>query len=61
LCHQSGFNHVKPESYQARLLQFKGKRNIRVIQVPLQRASLNEGDVFLLDAGLNLWLWNGKS
>lgn len=57
----SGFNHVAPEKYSARLLHFKGKKNIRIIQVPLNRSSLNEGDVFLLDAGLKLWLWRGKN
>lgn len=28
-------------------------------QVPCTSASLNTGDVFILDAGLQLYLWNG--
>ena len=28
-------------------------------QVPCTSASLNTGDVFILDAGLKLYLWNG--
>lgn len=58
----SGFNVVKPEEYTPRLLHIKGTRkNIRLAQVPLARASLNDGDVFLLDAGLELFQWNGTS
>ncbi len=56
----SGFNHVKPEQYQPRLLQFKGKKKVRIIQVPLVRESLNSGDVFILDAGLMIYQFNGK-
>eukprot|EP01087_Luapelamoeba_hula_P018105 TRINITY_DN5791_c0_g1_i1.p1 TRINITY_DN5791_c0_g1~~TRINITY_DN5791_c0_g1_i1.p1 ORF type:complete len:370 (-),score=62.75 TRINITY_DN5791_c0_g1_i1:267-1376(-) len=57
----SGFHHVKPEEYQPRLLRAKGKgRDIRMTQVELARASLNSGDVFILDAGLKVWQWNGS-
>lgn len=56
----SAFNHVKPDEYQPRLLQMKGKRSVRVTQVPLNLSSLNSGDVFVLDAGLALYQWNGK-
>jgi len=55
----SGFKHVEPEKYNPRLLQLKGRRKIRVTQVPLERASLNSGDVFILDAGLIVYQWNG--
>ena len=34
---ESGFNHVKPEEYEPRLLQFKGKKHVKVTQVPLKR------------------------
>jgi gelsolin len=57
----SGFHHVAPENYAARLLHFKGKTHIRAWEVPLERASLNDGDVFLLDAGLKVWLWEGNT
>lgn len=57
---ESGFNHVKPDEYQPRLLHFKGKKHVRIAHVPLERASLNSGDVFVLDMGLILYQWNGK-
>ena len=57
----SAFNHVDPDSYKPRLFQVKGKRNARVSQVALKSSSLNEGDVFILDLGRTLYLWNGKS
>lgn len=44
----SAFHHVTPVEYKPRLLQVKGRRHIRVTQVPLERASLNSGDVFIL-------------
>merc|ERR1711991_1158835 len=56
----SGFRHVEPESYTPRLLHVKkvGK-NTRVSQVPLVAASLNHHDVFVLDAGLKLFMFEG--
>eukprot|EP01083_Nonionella_stella_P073707 199551_1 len=56
----SGFNHVKPEEYKPRLLRVKGKaKNMTVREVPLGVASMNLGDVFILDKGLALFQWNG--
>jgi gelsolin len=57
----SGFKQVKPEEYKPRLLHCKGIKNVKVTQVDLKTSSLNDGDVFLLDAGLQLYQWNGKS
>jgi len=57
---ETGFHHVKPEEYKPRLLHFKGKKNVRVTEVALARDSLNSGDVFILDAGLNIYQWDGK-
>jgi len=57
----SGFNKVKPEEYKPRLLHVKGKTVVRVQQVELSASSLNMGDVFILDAGLNIVVWNGSS
>jgi gelsolin len=57
----SGFNHVKPEAYTPRLLHMKGSKQIRVTEVATSWKSLNNGDVFLLDAGLDIWQWNGKT
>jgi hypothetical protein len=56
----SGFKHVEPESYQPRLLHLKGKKRVRVTQVPMETGSLNSGDVFILDNGLTVYRWIGK-
>jgi hypothetical protein len=58
---ESGFNKVKPAEYKPRLLHMKGSKQVRVTEVPLSNKSLNDGDVFLLDAGLELFQWNGRS
>jgi len=58
----SGFHHVKPEEYKPRLLHIRGqKKHILVTEVPLSHSSLNSGDSFVLDAGLNIYTWLGKS
>ena len=57
---ESGFKHVEPTKYRARLLHIKGARkNIVVREVPMTRDSLNSGDVFILDKGLTLFQFNG--
>lgn len=60
---ESGFNKVQPTVYQPRLFHVKGTgaQNVRVIQVPIKVSSLNDGDVFVVDAGLELFQWNGKT
>jgi len=55
----SGFKHVEPEKYRARLLHLKGKKKVRISEVPLTCDSLNSGDVFILDAGLKILQFNG--
>lgn len=58
---ETGFRHVTPEQYKPRLLHFSGaKRNIVVQEVPLARARVHSGDVFILDLGLKLYQWNGN-
>ena len=57
---ESGFHHVKPEEYKPRLLWIKGKKNVRVREVPKSHTSLNNGDVFILDMGMKLFQWNGS-
>jgi gelsolin len=58
----TGFNHMEPESYVSRLLHFKGKgKNVSAKQIPMEASSMNHGDVFLLDAGLTIFQWNGVS
>lgn len=57
----SGFNHVVKDVWVTRLLHCKGDRIVRVSEVPLSNASLNTGDVFVLDAGLTIYIYNGAS
>jgi len=57
----SGFKHVEPEKYTPRLLQLKGRKKVRVTQVDMKPESLNSGDVFILDGGLQLYQFNGKA
>eukprot|EP00457_Paulinella_chromatophora_P002621 gb/GEZN01002626.1/.p1 GENE.gb/GEZN01002626.1/~~gb/GEZN01002626.1/.p1 ORF type:complete len:720 (-),score=116.95 gb/GEZN01002626.1/:256-2352(-) len=58
---ESGFTHVKAKAYQARLLRVKGEMAgaVYITQLPLQLSSLDPDDVYLLDAGLTLFQWNG--
>jgi gelsolin len=57
---ESGFHHVTPEEYKPRLLHIKGKRTVRSEEVPLASSSLNSGDVFILDNGLQIYVWQGR-
>jgi len=57
---ETGFHHVEPEKYRTRLLHLKGKKHIRVHEVPLTHKSLNSGDVFVLDAGKVVIQWTGS-
>jgi len=56
---ETGFKHVEAAKYRTRLLHIKGKKHIRVQEVPLSHASLNSGDVFIVDAGKEIIQWNG--
>ncbi|XP_064630794.1 advillin-like [Lineus longissimus] len=55
----SGFKKVDRNKYDKRLLQLKGRRTVRTRQVELSFHSLNVGDVFILDCGLELFTWFG--
>jgi len=57
--HSTGFSHVVDpyEKFNARLFHCKGKRNVRCTQVKAVKESLNLGDVFILDKGLDLYVW----
>jgi hypothetical protein len=57
----SGFNNVKPDEFKARLLHIKGQKQVRVTEVDLKLSSLNDGDAFILDNGLHIYQWNGRS
>ncbi|KAJ3049538.1 hypothetical protein HK097_009471 [Rhizophlyctis rosea] len=68
----SGFNHTSPETYRPRLLHIrsvaipavkngrKPSTTLTVREVPLSHKSLNSGDVFVFDGGLELIQWNGS-
>jgi len=60
---ESGFHHVAPENYVPRLLHLRQtlkKKHIRMTEVELKKDELNDGDVFILDAGLKIYQFNGK-
>lgn len=56
----TGFKHVDRDAFAKRLLHIKGRRNIRVNTVEISPKSMNAGDVFILDNGRELFLWNGS-
>jgi hypothetical protein len=56
----SGFKQVTRDSWETRLLHIKGRRNVRTMPVSVDPASMNEGDVFILDMGLRIFVWTGK-
>lgn len=58
----SGFNEVTTNAEgEKRLFQVKGKRNVRVRQVPLSLSSMNKGDCFILDAGRDIHVYVGSN
>ena len=55
----SGFRHVKPEDYTPRLLHVSGKgKRITIRECALKKASLDSGDVFILDLGRTIFQVN---
>lgn len=59
---ESGFDRVKPTEYTSRLMHFKGSgRKVEVREVALSKQSLDDSDVFILDAGLTIIQWNGTT
>lgn len=60
----SGFKHVEPEKYTPRLIAIKTLTKSKTTimrQVPTVTASLNAGDVFVLDKGLIIFVWAGPN
>jgi len=65
---ESGFNHVKPAEFRPRLLiltapkKLPGKAAPALIikEVEISFKSLNSGDVFVYDGGLQILQWNGE-
>ena len=55
----SGFHHVEGKDFKPRLLEVKGKRVARVKEVPLQASSLTQGDAYVLDLGLEIFIFVG--
>ncbi|XP_064414953.1 protein flightless-1 homolog [Latimeria chalumnae] len=55
----SGFYTVEDAQYVTRLYRVYGKKNIRLEPVPLKAASLDPRFVFLLDNGLEIFIWRG--
>ncbi|KAL8581961.1 hypothetical protein ACOMHN_027943 [Nucella lapillus] len=57
----SGFRHVTPEEYEVRLQRFRKdpKGNIVVREIPRCRKLVTADDVYVMDAGLNLYQYNG--
>ncbi|XP_060079411.1 gelsolin-like protein 2 [Ylistrum balloti] len=58
----SGFRTVKADEYTPRLLHFHGdRRGVTVKEIPRDKNKLDSTDVHILDLGLELYQWNGKS
>lgn len=57
----SGFNKVKPEEYRPRLLHLQGNmKAVTVREVSINTDSLNSGDCFIYDAGMELYQFQGS-
>ena len=56
---KSGFHIVAdlPKSAQ-RLFMVKGKKQVRIIQVHLEKSSLNKSDSFILEDGEDIYQWS---
>ncbi|KAL8095389.1 hypothetical protein AgCh_036745 [Apium graveolens] len=57
----SGFKKAEEEEFETRLYVCKGKRVVRLKQVPFSRSSLNHDDVFILDTKEKIFQFNGAN
>ncbi|KAK4272520.1 hypothetical protein QN277_021066 [Acacia crassicarpa] len=57
----SGFKKPEEEVFKTRLYICKGKRVVRMKQVPFARSSLNHDDVFILDTQNKIYQFNGAN
>ncbi|CAN6444816.1 unnamed protein product [Victoria cruziana] len=57
----SGFKKPEVEKFETRLYTCKGKRVVRLKQVPFARSSLNHDDVFILDTENKIYQFNGAN
>ena len=55
----SGFKHVEQGVYRPRLLQVSGRKVTRVSEVPIHSSSLTQSDAFILDLGLEIFVYYG--
>ncbi len=58
---ETGFRKVERDVFPNRLLHVKGKRTVRVHEVPFSVSSLNKGDVFIFDNGFKIFIFNGPN
>uniref|UniRef100_A0A8C5SW37 Protein flightless-1 homolog n=1 Tax=Laticauda laticaudata TaxID=8630 RepID=A0A8C5SW37_LATLA len=56
----SGFYTVEDIHYVTRLYRVYGKKNIKLEPVPLKATALDPRFVFLLDHGLEIYIWRGS-
>ncbi|KAI7754337.1 hypothetical protein M8C21_009079 [Ambrosia artemisiifolia] len=57
----SGFKEAEEEEFQTRLYTCKGKRVVKLKQVPFSRSTLNHDDVFILDTKDKIFQFNGAN
>ncbi|KAL2327041.1 hypothetical protein Fmac_020468 [Flemingia macrophylla] len=57
----SGFKKPEEEEFETRLYVCRGKRVVRLKQVPFARSSLNHDDVFILDTQDKIYQFNGAN
>ncbi|KAK6312621.1 hypothetical protein J4Q44_G00182850 [Coregonus suidteri] len=57
----SGFYTVEDTHYTVKLYRVYGKKNIRLESVPLKASSLDPRFVFLMDTGLEIFIWRGAN
>ncbi|KAG6507445.1 hypothetical protein ZIOFF_032789 [Zingiber officinale] len=57
----SGFKKPEEEKFETRLYICRGKRIVRMKQVPFARTSLNHDDVFILDTEKKIYQFNGAN
>ncbi|XP_059482948.1 gelsolin, cytoplasmic isoform X2 [Neocloeon triangulifer] len=57
----SGFHHVDKDKVEKRFFQVKGRRNVRVRQIPLGISTMNKGDCFILDVTKEIFVYCGMN
>ena len=54
---KSGFNNVSDIKTSQKLYMVKGKKDVRIIEVPFRASSLNKTDAFILVDGDEIYQW----